>query len=105
MALASRHRLRLAVYGSSEPPTPNGREPDLSFRVRIDGSSAQELLAGFCSTLDLLGFSASEVFAGLEAIRADRETVAFHEVPDPQPPHGPAAVITTAATSNRRRRP
>ena len=103
MALASRHRLRLVVYGSAEPPTPNGREPDLSFRVRIDGSTPQELVNGFCGVLDLLGFSASEVFAGLEAIRADRETVAFHEVPDTEPPLGPAAVTTTAPTPRRRR--
>ena len=100
MALASRHKLRLVIYGSAEPPTPNGREPDLNFRVRVDGSTPQELLTGFCATLDLLGFSAGEILGGLKAVREDR-----HETPDPQPPHGPAAVITTAATSNRRRRP
>lgn len=98
MALASRHKLRLAVYGSSEPPTPNGREPDLNFRVRIDGSTPQELLNGFCATLDLLGFSAGEILAGLKAVREDR-----HEVPDPEPPHGPAAVATTTPTPRRRR--
>lgn len=94
MALASRHRLRLVVYGSQEPPAPDGATADLNFRVRIDGTTAAELLDGFLKTLQLCGFDEPALGSAI--------TAAASGVPvSPEPPQTPPAAPQTRRRATR----
>lgn len=76
MSSVSRHKFVMVLYGIERPPVPDGRHPDLNFRVKVEGSSALELLQGVQQALKFYGFSVEEIGAALKDLTGGGEAFA-----------------------------